>query len=108
MSKGDDARSNRRDYVERHESLSLRPLERSLGLLTWQRVMICVESPQVFVLKTPTEILARILYLIDNCARIEGVIVRTDLLAIHRKFFYDALHVPKVSFERLRPYLERG
>ena len=108
MSKGDVGPSSLYHYGEEHERLSLLYLESSLGRLTWQEVTVCIESPQVFVVKTPTEILARILYLVDNCDLIESVIVRTDLLAIHRKFFYDALHVPKVSFERLRPYLERG
>ena len=93
-------------YDEAHERLVLQPLERSLGLLTWQAVTVCIESPQVFVVKTPTEILARILYETESHGVMEYVIVRTDLLAIHRQLFYNVLREAEVSFERLRPYLD--
>lgn len=106
MSKGDFGESSLYYYGEEHERILLQYLASRLSELTWQEVTIVIETPCVFLVSTPTEILARIGYVVDQLEIIERVTVRTDLLAIHRQLFYDSLHVPKVSFERLRPYLD--
>lgn len=107
MSKGDVGPSSLDWYSEDHELLSLGDLESKLEELTWQVVTVSVERPFCFLVSTPTEVLARIWYQVDAGKIINKVHVRTDLLAKHRKLFYDVLPKVEIVFERLRPYLER-
>ena len=107
MSKEDMGSSSLNYYSERHQQLLLRHLESDLRELTRQAVTVSVEQPFCFLARTPTEVLARIWYQVDSCEIIERVTVRSDLLAKHRKLFYDALPKVEIVFERLRPYLGR-
>jgi hypothetical protein len=93
--------------MKRHEVLvALESLCMKLRTDLWQEVTVADEKGcDYFVLKTQTEIVARI-----NPETIDGVChsarIRTNLLAKYQTLFCEEFSRLKLSFERLQPYLE--